>query len=190
VLLAFFIWATALPGRSQQLRFEFAPSTTSIRFTLGDILHTFHGSFQLKQGDVAYSIGTQAVHGALVVDATTGQSGSRMRDRKMHREVLESQRYSEIIFRPDRVNSEVAPAGTSTLEVHGIFSIHGVDHELTMPVQLQILPDYWVADAHFAVPYVKWGMKNPSMFFLRVSQSVEIEIHATGQNHSAAARPH
>ena len=32
----------------------------------------------------------------------------------------------------------------------------------------------------FAIPYVKWGLKNPSTFILRVDQSVDVEIKASG----------
>jgi hypothetical protein len=41
------------------------------------------------------------------------------------------------------------------------------------------------AGAHFAVPYQKWGLKNPSTFILRVKDTVEIDVEATG--HLAAA---
>jgi hypothetical protein len=30
----------------------------------------------------------------------------------------------------------------------------------------------------FSIPYVKWGMKNPSSFVLRVSDTVEIQAAA------------
>jgi len=30
------------------------------------------------------------------------------------------------------------------------------------------------------VPYAKWGMKNPSILFLRVGDSVDIQLHAAG----------
>jgi len=33
----------------------------------------------------------------------------------------------------------------------------------------------------FAVPYVSWGIKNPSTFVLRVDPQVGIEIHAAGR---------
>jgi polyisoprenoid-binding protein YceI len=180
------IWALALlfsiPARAQssELRFQFSPANTTIKFTLGDILHTIHGSFQLKRGDAEYDLLNDSLRGTLVADATSGQSGNRSRDRRMHREILESGKYPEIIFRPDHVEGKVANSGASTVQVHGVFSIHGSDHELTMPVRLQVFSDHWVADTHFNIPYVKWEIKNPSTFFLRVSESVEIDVHATG----------
>ena len=170
----------AARAQSSEFRFQFSPANTTIKFTLGDILHTVHGSFQLKRGEVEYDLLNDSVRGTLVADATSGQSGNRSRDRRMHREILESGKYPEIIFRPDHVEGKVGNAGASTVQVHGVFSIHGSDHELTMPVRLQVFPDHWVADTHFNIPYVKWGIKNPSTFFLRVSESVEVDVHATG----------
>jgi len=174
-------------AQPQELQLQFDPAKTTIGFTLGDILHTVHGSFQLKQGDVRYHMATRSIDGTLVVDATSGQSGNRSRDHKMHKEILESARYPTITFRPDKVEGAVAPNGSSTVQVHGTFSIHGTDHELTMPVRVEVFPDHWVADTHFTVPYVKWGIKNPSTFVLRVSESVEIDVHATGTNPTAVA---
>jgi hypothetical protein len=63
-----------------------------------------------------------------------------------------------------------------------MFSIHGTDHETTLPMRVELSPDHWVADTHFTIPYVKWGLKNPSTLFLRVSESVEIDVHASGAN--------
>ncbi len=176
----------SLNAAAQQLRLQFSPANTAVNFALGDLLHTVRGSFRLKQGTVEYNLSTAAVAGALVIDASSGQSGNRIRDRKMHRQILESARYSEISFRPERIEGEIAPAGPSAIKVHGIFTLHGADHELTMPVRVQVFPDHWTAETHFTVPYVKWGIKNPSAFLLRVSESVEIAIHATGTNPFAA----
>jgi hypothetical protein len=36
-------------------------------------------------------------------------------------------------------------------------------------------------DTHFAIPYVKWGMKDASTFLLHANDTVDLEIHATAQ---------
>lgn len=159
---------------------HFSSVDTTVRFTIGDSLHTIHGSFRLKSGEIDFDPNTGAIHGLIVVDATSGQSGSRIRDRRMHREILQTSRYPEITFRPDRVEGKVSPSGSSSVQVHGVFSIHGSDHEITLPARIQTSPDGWIVDLHFTIPYVKWGIKNPSTFLLRVSESVEIDVHATG----------
>jgi len=70
----------------------------------------------------------------------------------MHREILESERYPEIPFRPDRVQGTVPPQGKSPLQVRGIFTIHGTDHEITVPADVEMGPDHWTATVHFTVP--------------------------------------
>lgn len=166
---------------------EFVPAQTTVVFTLGDTIHTVHGAFDLKRGRVNYNPSTGEVSGEVVVDATSGHTGVGMRDKKMHKEILESAKYPEIIFRPDHVEGRVLPEGASAVQIHGVFNIHGADHEMTLPVQVEMAPDHWAATAHFVVPYAKWGIKNPSTFVLRVSESVEIDVHASGQNPKPSA---
>jgi polyisoprenoid-binding protein YceI len=172
--------ATLAQTLGQQIEMSFAPAKTTINFTLGDILHTVHGSFNLKHGAIRFDPKTNKIEGEVLVEAASGNSGSSGRDKRMQNEVLESIRYPDIVFRPDRVDGQVADTEASTVQVHGIFSIHGAEHEITVPVRVEMSPGHWSAKSHFTVPYVKWGMKNPSTFVLRVDQSVEIEIQASG----------
>lgn len=174
-----------LPSMAQEREFQLDPAQTSVKFTLGDVLHTVHGTFKLRHGDLVIEPAGQA-SGEIVVDAKSGDSGSGMRDHKMNKEVIESDRYPEITFRADRVEGPVASSGKSAVTVHGIFSIHGVDHEITVPAEVDMSTDHWTASVHFTIPYQKWGMKNPSTLFLRVNDSVEIDLVATG---SVAAHP-
>lgn len=63
----------------------------------------------------------RALSGEIVVDARSGRTGNGMRDRKMHKDVLESEQYPEISFRPDHVAGVIATQGKSALKIHGIF---------------------------------------------------------------------
>ena len=164
----------------QQLLFQLDPQHTGVNFTLGDVLHTVHGTFLLKQGSLTLDPASGKFTGEIVVDAKSGNSGSGMRDRKMHKEVLESERYPEIIFRPDHIDGNVSLQGKSSVQVHGLFFIHGSQHELIVPAEVGVSSNRWTATLHFAVPYAKWGMKNPSTLFLRVGESVDIELTAAG----------
>lgn len=180
VLTAILLCAATSIAWGQESTFVLDPTKTSIRFTLGDVLHTVHGTFKLKQGTLHLDAAGGKMSGEIVVDATTGNSENGMRDRKMHKEVLESARYPDISFHPDRVEGKVPGDGKSPMMVHGIFSIHGVQHEITVPAQVDMSSEQWTATVHFTVPYTKWGMKNPSTLFLRVSDSVEIDLQAAG----------
>jgi polyisoprenoid-binding protein YceI len=175
VLVAFAVSAAA-----QRASFQLDPSQTTVKFTLGDVLHTVHGTFRLKRGALRLDPDSGKLSGDIVVDATSGESGSGMRDRKMHKEILESERYPEISFRPDRIEGAVASPGKSSVKVHGMFSIHGVDREIMVPAEVDMVADHWTATVHFTIPYAKWGMKNPSTLFLRVNDYVEIDLVAAG----------
>ncbi len=92
--------ATLSWGQAQEATLNFVPAQTTVDFTLGDVLHTVHGSFRLKTGQVRFDPATNSISGEIVVDAPSGNSGSTGRDRKMHKEILQSARYSEVTFRP------------------------------------------------------------------------------------------
>ena len=168
-----------ISAAAQEQTFQIDPAQSTVKFTLGDVLHTVHGSFALKHGELQVQP-TGKLSGEIVVDATSGNSGSGMRDRKMNKEVLESARYPEIDFRPDRFDGEVAAQGKSSVIVHGMFIIHGTAREVTVPAQVERDGDHWTANVHFTVPYAKWGMKNPSTLFLKVNDTVEIDLSAAG----------
>ena len=68
------------------------------------------------------------------------------------------------------------------MQVHGVFVIHGAEHEITVPSQVELAPDHWNLTVHFDVPYVKWGLKDPSTFILRVEKTVDIDLHASGSS--------
>jgi len=181
ILAATFAW-----GQAQVATLNFVPAQTTVNFTLGDVLHTVHGSFNLKSGQVHFVPATNAISGEIIVDAVSGNSGSTARDRNMHKDILESAVYPDVTFRPDRVEGKVSVTGTSTVQVHGMFGIHGAEHEITAPAQVELALDHWSLTVHFAVPYVKWGMKDPSTFILRVEKTVDIDMRAGGPNPWAA----
>jgi len=175
-----FLILTVLSAAAQQTTFQLDHAKSSVKFTLGDVLHTVHGTFQLKSGTLQFTPATGRISGEILVDAKSGESGSGMRDRKMHKEILESEKFPEISFRPDRIEGAVASQGKSSVKVHGMFNIHGVDREITVPAALDLSAGQWTATVHFTVPYEKWGMKNPSTLFLRVNDFAEIDLTAAG----------
>jgi polyisoprenoid-binding protein YceI len=166
---------------AQPIVLECDPAQTQASFALSATLHAVHGSFQLRHCAVRFDPATQKISGDIVFDATSGLTGNDRRDHKMHKDVLESGRYPDITFHPDRVEGNVNRQGTSRVQVHGLFGVHGAQHEIAVPVEVKLDGDHWGADARFPVPYVAWGMKNPSNLFLHVGDSVEVEFHGAGK---------
>jgi len=167
-------------SKAQKIALSIDSSASKVRWELSGNLHTVHGTFQITRGKVGFDPSNGTASGEIVVDAKTGESGNDSRDKKMHKDVLESAKYGEIVFHPDRVEGKVSLTGSSTVQIHGMFDIHGSKHELTLPMQMELAADHWKGSGRFTVPYSEWGMKNPSNFFLKVDSSVSVEIEMSG----------
>lgn len=174
---------------AQEQVFELEPAQSHVSFTLGDIFHTVHGTFQLKPGTIRFDPATGVASGQIVVDAASGNSGSGARDHKMKKDILETQKFPDVVFTVDHVSGALAPSGTSTLQLSGNFLLHGSSHPLTVTVPVNVNAGLAAADVNFDVPYVKWGLKNPSTLFLRVSEDVLIVVHAVGRLQPASEAP-
>jgi polyisoprenoid-binding protein YceI len=156
------------------------PDKSTLHYTVGSSLHTIHGTFALKSGSLQLITATGQAAGEIVADATSGASGNASRDKKMNIEVLDSSRYAEIVFWPDHIEGNLPMQGTATVRVHGKLALHGSQHDLVVPVRAELQANEWKGQAHFTVPYVEWGLKNPSNFLLKVNRAVEIDLQMTG----------
>ncbi len=179
VLALAFAIAPAYCGAASSISLELDPAKTEITFTLHDPLHTVHGMFKLKRGAINFDPDSGKASGEIVIDVASGESGSGARDKRMHKDVLESQKYPEAVFTPDRVNGKLPAEGQGQIDMHGVFKIHGADHELTLHFQVEHAGAQYAATTHFQIPFVQWGMKDPSNFLLKVDKTVDMEIKAT-----------
>lgn len=171
------IQAQANPG-DVTLRLD--PAQSKLNWTLGTTLHTVHGTFNLKRGLLKFDPASGKASGEFVADAASGQSGNDSRDKKMHDEILESGRFGEVIFRPNRIEGKVLAQGASSVQLHGTFLLHGSEHELAVPVQAELNGNRWKGSAKFSVPYIQWGLKSPNTFLLKADPAVEIELELSG----------
>jgi polyisoprenoid-binding protein YceI len=182
-LVAWCLVAIAPAAAAQQTVFTFNPSATRVQFTLGATLHTVHGTMKLESGEIRFDPATGNASGQVIVDATSAETGNKSRDNKMHKEILKSDRFKQIVFTAQHIIGAIQPTGTSTVQLSGSFELEGTQHPLTLPVTIERPSETGAASAStkFSVPYIQWGVKNPSTLFLRVSDHVDMEIDATGQ---------
>jgi polyisoprenoid-binding protein YceI len=143
-------------------------------------VHTVHGTFALKGGTLHFDPDTGKAAGEIIVLTTSGDSGNSSRDEKMHKVVLESATYPDALFRPTQVEGEVAGSGSSDVKLHGVFVLHGSEHELIVPVHAEMSSGKWKAVAKFEVPYIKWGLKDPSNWLLKVKPAVQVDLDLAG----------
>jgi polyisoprenoid-binding protein YceI len=159
---------------------ELDPSKTLIEFRLPGTLHTTHGTFKLERGTITGDPATGKASGSIVVDANSGDTGIGARDNEMRESVLEAQRYPEITFDPQHFTVELSGEGQFQATMQGVLTLHGGRHDVDLTAQGQLVGDNLTATAHFSVPYVDWGLKDPSVLFLAVAKQVDIDIATTG----------
>ena len=172
-------FALAVPLFASEHTLQLTPENTKIEWTLSDPLHTVHGSFKLKRGSITFDSDSGKATGEVVVDVKSGESGSTARDSRMHDKVLESSKYPDAVFKPDHIEGKVATQGASSLKLHGSLQIHGASHEITTNVEVAASGSQMNTAISFGIPYVAWGMKDPSNFLLKVGKSVQVTIRTT-----------
>ena len=157
------------------------PAQSSVKWKLGAFLHTVNGTFAMKRGTISFdSSAAGKAEGEVILDLTSGRSGEAARDANMQRDVLQTQTYPDAVFTVDRVSGHFIDNGPSQLDAHGQLRIHGASHELTLRIDVVDSGTQLTARSQFTVPYVAWGMKNPSTFLLHVNDHVELNVNAVG----------
>jgi len=165
---------------AQQQTFTADPASSSIGFALTGTGHEVHGTFHIQSGTIQFDRSAPKMSGSIVVSAASGESGDKGRDKKMHSDVLEVEHFADVTFAPQSYQGSIAPSGDSTIQVAGVFTLHGSPHDLTVPMQIHIDGSSLSATGKFIVPYVKWGLKDPSMFILKVAKEAQIDLNLKG----------
>jgi polyisoprenoid-binding protein YceI len=166
---------------AQHQIFTVNPDASQVSFALAGSGHHVNGTFHVQSGSVDFDRSGPKISGSVVVAAGSGNSGDDGRDRKMNSDVLDAAHFAEVTFAPQSYQGTIAPSGDSTIQVTGTFTLHGASHDLTVPMQIHIDGNNCTAKTHFTVPYVKWGLKDPSIFILKVAKDVEIDLSLVGQ---------
>ncbi len=134
----------------------------------------------MQSGSIDFDPSAQKIFGSVIVAAGSGNSGEPSRDKKMNTDVLDTAHFAEVSFTPSSYQGKIAPSGDSTIQVSGIFTLHGTPHDITVPIQIHIDGANLAVKGQFTVPYVKWGLKDPSIFILKVAKEVDIDLTLNG----------
>jgi polyisoprenoid-binding protein YceI len=181
LLLALAASPAILQAQNQaQNKLSLDTARSEVHFTLTDTLHTVKGTFHLQQGDITFDRATGHATGSILVDALSGKSGNPVRDHRMTKDELKAPDYKTVAFAPTRFSGTFNPAGDSTLQVHGLFTLLGTPHEIEVPMQVQVSGDQIHAVGSFVVPYVQWGLKDPSTFMIHVDKEVHVDLDLSG----------
>jgi polyisoprenoid-binding protein YceI len=171
----------AVPAAVQEVTLELDPAQSKVHYTVDSTLHTVHGTFELKKGSVAH-VDPQSgkASGEITVYVTSGESGNTSRDERMHKEILETAKFPDAIFRPRQIEGKFGTSGASDVKLRGILTLHGAEHEIVASVHTELADDHWKGTARFEVPYIQWGIKDPSNWMLKVKPVVNIQLDMAG----------
>lgn len=177
--LAILLAVPVLAGAAERaVSFDAAAST--VTFTLDTTFHEVHGTMAMTGGTIRFDPGTGAASGEISVDARRAETGNGSRDKKMHGEILETEKFPSIVFRVEKVEGALVEPGSSDLRLVGVLSLHGADHPMILPAKVEISNGQVTGDVEFTVPYVEWGLEDPSFFIARAAKTVDVRIHAVG----------
>ena len=174
------VLAAALPVCAAEHTLRLDADKTRVGFTLGATAHTVRGTLVLSAGEIQFDPASGIASGEVLFDARRTETGNAKRDKKMHAKVLESEEYPHIVFMPERVEGELAETGHSEITVHGSVLIHGDEHPVELKANILRDGDRVSGTFSFTVPFVAWGMRDPSMFVLRVAKEVEVTVELQG----------
>ena len=167
-------------AQQTKLHLRLDPAQTEVHFTLKDTIHTVHGTFRMSAGAIDFDPQTGDASGQIVIDTGSGASGNDTRDGKMKREYLEVPSFPVATYEVSHVNNYDPQQTTQKITVNGTMTLHGAKHALVMEFALSRDGQATVAATHFLIPYVAWGIKDPSNAFIHVEKEVLVEVTARG----------
>ncbi|HLY39638.1 MAG TPA: YceI family protein [Terracidiphilus sp.] len=179
---AAFILATALApvALAQHQTFVVNPDASEVKITLNTTHEVVNGTFHIQSGSIAFDRSIPNMSGSIVVEAASGKTGNGSRDKKMNKDVLKVEQFATVSFEPKTYTGAIAPSGDSNLQVTGVFTLLGSPHQITVPILVHFDGGGATARAHFVVPYVQWGLKNPSFLIWKAGNDVAIDLNLVG----------
>lgn len=157
------------------------PEKSSLEFVLDATLHSVRGELGRPSGRIAFDPATGLATGEVVIDLEGADTGIERRDRKMHEKVLETDRYPTAVYAIDRIDLPASlRQGRNDIQLHGVLAFHGSEHRVLVPAVAEVEGDQVSATGWIDVPYVEWGLPDPSFFVLRVGKTVRVEIEVAG----------
>jgi polyisoprenoid-binding protein YceI len=166
---------------AQQQTFVANPDASEVKMTLKTTREVVNGTFHIQSGSLELDGSTAKMSGSVVVLAGSGKTGNGSRDKKMNKDILEVEQHATVSFEPKSYAGAIAPSGDSTIQATGIFTLLGTPHEITIPILVHLEGTTATAKAHFVVPYVQWGLKNPSFLIWKADNDVAIDLFLTGR---------
>jgi hypothetical protein len=166
---------------AQHQTFAVNPDASEVKMKLNTTHEVVNGTFHIQSGSIEFDRNASKMSGSVAVLACSGKTGNNSRDKKMNKDILEVDRYTTVSFAAKTYTGAITSPGDSDIQVSGVFTLLGNPHDLTIPMQIHMDGLKATARARFVVPYVQWGLKNPSFMFWKAENDVSIDLNLVGQ---------
>ena len=167
---------------AQHQTFTVNPDASKVAFSLGGNAHHVDGTFHVQSGSIDFDR-TRANH--LRLGGCRGRQRQQRRSGPGQEDELRRSRRGALCrnllcaqeLSGNRCGQRAIPPSKSA----AYSPLHGTPHDLTVPMQIHIDGTTLTAKTHFTIPYVKWGLKDPSIFILKVAKEVDIDLTLVGR---------
>ncbi len=173
--------ACTLPAPAAAWTLEIDPAASAVRFTFGATLHTVEGRLAVESGRITLDPATREAAGSVVMDLKSASTGNARRDRKMHEKILQTATHPKAVFTLERLEGAFNLAGASDLLMHGTLDFHGARHQMLIPAKVNVEGDRLTGRCQVTIPYVEWGLTDPSFLLLRVAKTVDVMVEVAGR---------
>jgi polyisoprenoid-binding protein YceI len=182
--------APSKDAAAQTRLFSVDPAKSTVSFLLKGNVHNTEGASSKLSGETKLSVspdgGLASAEGSVTLAAAALDTKNDLRDKRMKNEFLDVQKYPDISFRfiagADALKG-LAPFTAWTrekpiqLELEGDLALHGQTKKVRLQMKAYLNSSWLVADGFMMVLLKDFAIKNPSLLFMRVEDSVSIAVH-------------
>jgi polyisoprenoid-binding protein YceI/mono/diheme cytochrome c family protein len=179
----------AAPAAAAPTKFSLARGPApEIRFTVDAPLDSINGVSQAVSGNVVFDLDTLALSSSrIVADPKSFQTGISLRDEDLRDQFFEATNWPEIVLAVQKLTrfsrSSLQDGEHVQADAQALFSLHGVTHLVTFPVDIQRRGSEGTTSltvrGKFDVPLADYQIRRPTRLFLKLGEVALVAFEAT-----------
>jgi polyisoprenoid-binding protein YceI len=169
----------ARPGTENHLRFRLDPHESGVRFDADARLHTFAGTAGKLSGQVrlARASPPDEASACLEIDAATLTTGIDLRDERMRKKHLETDRFPIILFTLSGLGRiEPVSGDRYSVILDGTLMLHGVSRPLTAQAIAHLSSTSFEVEGKVPLRLSAFQIPIPSFLFISMEDEVVVSF--------------
>ncbi len=177
----------ALAASASATPFVLVPTASKVQFESKAPMESFTGKTQKVSGavDLDPAALADSILVSVAVDMASLETGMALRDRHMRENHLQVDKFPTGTFAGGNLADLSATSLTSgapvTGTITGQLTLHGVEHQITAPVELSLKDGSLHVVAHFAVKLADYAIPRPQMLMMKLGETQTVTVDVTGR---------